>query len=364
MHGVRDGPVWAYRGVRCADVGHVGKPPASANKVCAAYPRCRYNRCVVRTRKFFGITHEVSCLSRRTTSYIAHARCFLPALHHIARTVIIATNRLRKRLQRLNTLDDIRFAFADTCCGGARDPSNHVLVKLLPNVERVHGDNFHKVQILTKSVLGSHPLHAQFARWGIYGLLLPLVSDERFERIRVAVRIERVVFWCQRWENRVDMLGLKGACNIFWDSYRRVHSFPSCLCHLVVLYRVREYQFYQPFECRWHARRCLRPPSREAGEIFAQPDTNDRHRVADYLVNQKKMSATDAAHNSSGKSYKKYVRTTSCSRKQTETKLKNLFRKFQKLSDDCVANGGRPLLRYCMLERIRHEDEENRCWMC
>ena len=70
-------------------------------------------------------------------------------------------NRLRKRLQRLETLEDVEKVFADTCCEGMADPSKHMVVDLFPNVKRApYADLFHKTQIVCSHMLSSHPLHA------------------------------------------------------------------------------------------------------------------------------------------------------------------------------------------------------------
>lgn len=70
-------------------------------------------------------------------------------------------NRLRKRLQRLGTLEDVEKVFADTCCEGMADPSKHMVVDLFPNVTRApYADLFHKTQIVCSHMLNSHPLHA------------------------------------------------------------------------------------------------------------------------------------------------------------------------------------------------------------
>lgn len=74
-------------------------------------------------------------------------------------------NRLRKRLHRLGTLNDVRKVFADTCCEGKTNAKVHMVVDLFPNVTRAPlADMFHKVQIISSHSLSSHPLHAPLTR--------------------------------------------------------------------------------------------------------------------------------------------------------------------------------------------------------
>jgi len=75
-------------------------------------------------------------------------------------------NRLRKRLERLGTLNDLQKVFADTCCEGKHDVTAHVVVNLFPNVTRTpFADLFHKTQIITSHALSAHPYHPPFARY-------------------------------------------------------------------------------------------------------------------------------------------------------------------------------------------------------
>lgn len=74
-------------------------------------------------------------------------------------------NRLRRRLERLGTLNDLEKVFADTCCEGMADVRKHVVVDLFPNVTRApYADLFHKTQILSTVCLSSHPLHGAMTR--------------------------------------------------------------------------------------------------------------------------------------------------------------------------------------------------------
>lgn len=72
---------------------------------------------------------------------------------------------LRKRLERLGTLNELQKVFADTCCEGKEDVRAHIVVDLFPNVTRApFADKFHKCQIICSHTLCSHPLHAMLAR--------------------------------------------------------------------------------------------------------------------------------------------------------------------------------------------------------
>lgn len=77
-------------------------------------------------------------------------------------------SRLRKRLDRLGTLNDVQKVFADTCCDGKKDVKKHLCVDLFPNVTKTpFADLFHKVQILSTHTLSAHPLHAPFTRYAL-----------------------------------------------------------------------------------------------------------------------------------------------------------------------------------------------------
>jgi hypothetical protein len=71
---------------------------------------------------------------------------------------------LRKRCDRLGKSDEVLFAVSDVCCEGLRNPKDHWIVSMWPNIERApYKDLMHGQKKIFDATRGhSHELHRQF----------------------------------------------------------------------------------------------------------------------------------------------------------------------------------------------------------
>ena len=72
---------------------------------------------------------------------------------------------LKKRCQRINErhVTDVRYAYSDVCCQGAKDPTNHWITKIWENVKRApYKDAFHCSQKIVGATQPHHELRETF----------------------------------------------------------------------------------------------------------------------------------------------------------------------------------------------------------
>lgn len=65
----------------------------------------------------------------------------------------------------MGKLEELTVACSDTCCEGLTNPDTHVMKKLFPALRKWPlADPFHKIQIITDSMVAGHPDFAEASR--------------------------------------------------------------------------------------------------------------------------------------------------------------------------------------------------------
>lgn len=65
----------------------------------------------------------------------------------------------------MGKLRDLILACSDTCCNGLNDADDHIMKKVFPGLRKWPlADPFHKVQIITDSMVAGHDHYASAAR--------------------------------------------------------------------------------------------------------------------------------------------------------------------------------------------------------
>lgn len=74
-------------------------------------------------------------------------------------------------------------ACSDACCEGAKKPQDHVMRKIFPSLKKWPlADPFHKVQIITDSMVAGHEDYAQACRYAVFPRLFFPFTAVNFAR--------------------------------------------------------------------------------------------------------------------------------------------------------------------------------------